>query len=67
MKRDAFLRALKAHADANNLAYDWNPKHGKGGHGRVTVGAYATTVPTKINTGLQYAILRQLRLPKDVI
>lgn len=68
VKRDAFLRALKAYAKANNLAYSWNAGHGKGGHGRVAVGGAFTTVPSgEIKTGLKFAILKQLGLPKDAV
>jgi hypothetical protein len=68
VKRDAFLRALKAYAKANKLVYSWNSGHGKGGHGRVTVGGVFTTVPSgEIKTGLKSAILKQPGLPKDAV
>jgi hypothetical protein len=67
MRREAFLRALKSYAKANDLAYAWDSTRGKGGHGTVTVGEAFTTVPSgEIKTGLKFAILKQLGLPKDV-
>ncbi len=68
MKRDAFLRALKAYARDNRLTYAWDPGRGKGGHGTVTVGGLFTTVPSgEIKTGLKFAILKQLGVPKDAL
>jgi hypothetical protein len=68
MKREAFLRALKAYAKAENIAFSWDPVRGKGGHGTVTVGSAFTTVPSgEIKTGLKFAILKQLGLPRDAL
>jgi hypothetical protein len=68
MKREEFLRALKSYARANGLSYSWDPSRGKGGHGTVTVGRAFTTVPSgEIRTGLKFAILKQLGVPKDAV
>jgi hypothetical protein len=68
MRREAFLRALKSYARANKLKYSWDPSRGKGGHGTVTVAEAFTTVPSgEIKTGLKFAILKQLGLPKDAV
>jgi hypothetical protein len=41
---------------------------GKGGHGTVTVDHAFTTIPSgEIKTGLKFAILKQLGLPKDIV
>lgn len=66
MNRAAFLRDLKAYCNAQNLTYRWDAAHGKGGHGRVYVGAKFTTVQSgEIHNVLKGALLKQLGLPKD--
>jgi hypothetical protein len=68
MKREAFLRALKAYAKVNGLVFDWDATRGKGGHGIVTVGEHFTTVPSgELKTGLKFGILKQLHLPRDAV
>jgi len=49
MRREAFLRALKAYAKSENLAFSWDPIRGKGGHGTVTVGSAFTDRPERRN------------------
>lgn len=65
MNRAAFLRDLKAYAAEKGLAFEWDPRHGKGSHGRVKVGGKATTVPKTVEGRLKRAILLQLGLPPD--
>jgi len=67
MSRDAFLRDLRRYCRKNRLAFEWDPVHGKGGHGRVTVGERFTTVQGDIGRGRREAILKQLGLPKDAV
>lgn len=67
MNRDAFIRELRKYCRKNSLAFSWNARHGKGGHGRVTVGEKFTTVQTDLTPGRIESILKQLGLPKDAI
>lgn len=67
MNRDQFLRALRAYCRQNNLeAPRFVPSHGKGGHGRVYVGAMFTTIVSgEIKKPTHRGMLGQLGLPKD--
>lgn len=66
MNRAAFLRDLNAYCRTAGLNYRWDPAHGKGGHGRVYVGAKFTTVQSgEIHNVLKAGLLKQLGLPKD--
>lgn len=67
MNRDQFLRALRSYCKANGLdAPAFNARHGKGGHGRITVGGKFTTAKTgEIGRPLHKAMLKQLGLPDD--
>lgn len=67
MKRDVFLRNLKRYCKAHGLAFDFDPRHGKGGHGRVTVDGRFTTVQTELKPLHIQTILKQLGLPKDAV
>lgn len=67
MRRDAFLRDLRAHCRKAGLAYAFDARAGKGGHGVVTVEGRRTTVQTTLTPGRAEAILKQLGLPKDAL
>ena len=68
MNRAQFIRELRAYAKANKLTFDWNDRHGKGSHGRVTVGGKFTAVPGgELKKHTMEGILKQLGLPKDAI
>lgn len=67
MKRDAFLRSLRRYCRDNGLAFAFDPRAGKGGHGRVTVGDRFTTVQTDLTPGRIESLLKQLGLPKDAV
>ena len=61
------LRRLKRIAKQRGVPYAFDPRPGKGSHGRVTLGTHFTTVPTHgdIGKGLLHAILRDLGLNRD--
>lgn len=66
MNRAALLRDLKAYCRKAGLEFRFDPAHGKGGHGRVYVGARFTTVKSgEISNTLKQVMLKQLGLPKD--
>jgi len=68
MNRAAFLRDLNSYCRAHGLAYRFDAVHGKGGHGRVYVGAAFTTVKSgELSNIVKQALLKQLGLPKDAI
>lgn len=67
MNRDAFLRDLRRYCRKTGRTFDWNPRHGKGGHGEVMVNGRFTTVQTRLDEGVVRSILKQLDLPKDAI
>lgn len=67
MDREAFIRRLRRYCRRENLSFSWDPRTGKGGHGRVTVQGRFTTVQTDLTPGRVETILKQLGLPKDVI
>lgn len=67
VNRDQFLRALRAYCRDHDLpAPRFDAAHGKGGHGRVSVGTGFTTIRSgEIGRSLHRAMLEQLGLPKD--
>ena len=66
MNRAAFLRDLKAYCRKTGVDFRFDAVHGKGGHGRVYVGASFTTVKSgEISNIVKQAMLKQLGLPKD--
>lgn len=69
MNRDQFLRELRRYCRKADLPQvGWNPRKGKGGHGRVTVGAKFTTVPSgELKNATVRGILYQLGLPQDAL
>lgn len=69
MNRDQFLRELRRYCRKADLPHvGWNPRKGKGGHGRVTIGQRFTTVPSgELKSGTLRAILTQLGLPEDAL
>jgi hypothetical protein len=69
MNRDQFIRALRTYCKAQGLdAPKLNARHGKGGHGRVSIGQRFTTVPAgELKRPTLEAILKQLGLPKDCL
>lgn len=69
MNRDQFLRALRTYCRDNGLdAPRFDPRRGKGGHGRVWVGERFTTIPSgELKTGTRRGILKTLGLPPDAV
>jgi hypothetical protein len=66
MNRDQFVRALRSYARDHGLAFRFDGRKGKCGHGRVHLGERFTTVPSgEIKTPTLAAILKQLGLTKD--
>jgi hypothetical protein len=68
MNRDQFIRALRTYSRKNGVECKFEPRHGKGGHGRIWVGGKFTTVPSgELKRFTIEEILKQLGLPKDAI
>jgi len=62
------VRALRRLAKARGLRIEYEPRHGKGSHGRLLLGEHMTTIkdPKKeIGPGLLHDMLKQLNLKKD--
>jgi hypothetical protein len=67
VNRDQFVRASRVYCRGHDLpAPRFDAARGKGGHGRIYVGARFTTIRSgEIGRALHRAILEQLGLPKD--
>ena len=69
-KGSEFLRKARKVARAKKLSYNWVPKHGRGSHGTLYIGADGITtvqyLPREIPTGTLRAMIEELKLdPKD--
>ena len=61
-----FIRRAKRYARKRGLKYLYDPRHGKGSHGRLHLGKCITTVPRKeIGKGLLAAMLKDLNIDKE--
>ena len=67
MRRDRFLRDLRAYCREHALPFRFDERRGKGGHGLVFVGDRFTTVQTELTPSRIESILKQLALPKDAV
>ena len=66
MNRVEILKRSKAYAKKNNLTYAFDPRHGKGSHGRETVGEKFTTVKkSEFGPGLYRKMLTDLGIDKE--
>lgn len=68
MNGKEFLRKLRRYAKRNGLVVIYNPRRGKGGHGRILIGQNFTGIPAlthEIGPGLLGKMLRDLRLNKE--
>jgi mRNA interferase HicA len=65
-----FLRKLKKLANARHMTLAYDPGHGKGSHGRVSLGAAFTALKDpkqEIGVGLLHKMCRDLEInPKDL-
>ena len=65
-----FLRKLKKLAKARDLALAYDPGHGKGSHGRISLGSDFTALKNprdEIGVGLLHKMCRDLRIkPTDL-
>ena len=61
-----FIRRSKRYARKSGLKCLYDPRHGKGSHGRLHLGKRITTVPRKeIGNGLLAAMLKDLNIDKE--
>ena len=61
-----FVRRARRYARRNRLAFDFDPTHGKGSHGKLTVGGRSTIVQHgEIARGTFAAMLRQLEIDRQ--
>ena len=66
MDGTAFVKRVKHYAKKTGLSCHFNPRHGKGSHGRLHLGTRLTTVPRKkIGKGLLAAMLKDLSINKE--
>ena len=68
MKGVEFKRAVEKLAKARGLDSTWNPSHGKGSHGRLTLSGKATTLKDlkkEIGKGLLTEMCKQLGITKE--
>ena len=66
MNRAEFLKRLKTYAKRNDLRYSFDPRKGRGSHGRVTVGDRFTTVKKgEFGPGLLRKMLRDLDIDRE--
>ncbi len=66
-EQDGISQAIeRIRQDENKLAYSFDPSHGKGSHGRVTVGKKYTTVKKgEFGPGLYRKMLSDLGIDKE--
>ena len=70
MTGDEFVRRVRRLGRARGIAARFEPRKGKGSHGRLYLGDHFTTVKDRrkeISPGLLTAMLRQLRLSREDI
>ena len=61
-----FIRRAKRYARKMGLKCFYDPRHGKGSHGRLHLGGRLTTVPRKeLGKGLLAAMLKDLNIDKE--
>ncbi len=68
MKAAEFVRLVQRHGRKQGIAVRFDPRRGKGSHGRLFYGARFTTVPDlkdELKTGTLHAMLRDLGLTLD--
>jgi len=65
-----FIKRIRAHGERNGVPVRFEPRHGKGSHGRLYYGDRFTTLKDRrkeIGPGLLSAMLRQLGVkPGDI-
>ena len=60
-----FIRRAREYASRTGQAFSFDPTHGKGSHGRVSVGSRFTTVRQgELKKGILAAMLRQLNIDR---
>jgi mRNA interferase HicA len=67
MNGKEFVKRVRDYAKANNIAFGYDPAHGKGSHGRLYLGSRFTTVKDlrkEIGPGLLNAMLGQIGIAK---
>lgn len=63
--RKQLIQLIKNYAHKTGQHFDFNPRRGKGGHGRIQIGGKATTVPDgEMRIGTLHSILQQLGINK---
>ena len=65
MNTKELIKRLKAYARKNGKTFSFDPKHGKGSHGRITIGDRFTTVKKgEFGPGLLNKMLNDLGIDK---
>jgi hypothetical protein len=69
MKTAEFIRRARRYSRQTGLEFEYDPRRGKGSHGRIFVGGYLTAIKNGnkiIGTGLLRKMLKDLHInPKD--
>ena len=69
MKATEFIRRARRYCKQKGVGFEYDPRRGKGSHGRVYVGSYLTTIKSgnkTIGSGLLRKMLRDLHIdPKE--
>lgn len=63
MKSSQFLRRARRYAKRKGLCFDFDPRRGKGSHGRIVMGNRVTAIKSgnkPLGTGLLMKMLRDL-------
>ena len=69
MKSAQFIRRVRQYAKRHGLAFQYDPRHGKGSHGRIYLGERLTTIKSgnkTLGVGLRYKMMKDLHIdPKE--
>ena len=61
-----FVRRARRYAKRNDLAFDYDPRRGKGSHGEIYVGDKRTIVQHgELSKGMLSAMLKQLDIDRE--
>ena len=69
MKSGQFIRRARQFAKRHDLDFQYDPRRGKGSHGRILIGDRLTTIKSgnkTLGVGLYYKMLKDLHIdPKE--
>jgi mRNA interferase HicA len=65
VKSSQFIRRARQYAKRHELAFKYDPRRGKGSHGRIYLGEHLTTIKSgnkTLGVGLQHKMLKDLHI-----